>query len=179
MKVIASRYASALFELAQEEKKEALFREQIKSVLHSLDMHPELLNLLHKTQLDKDEKKLILQQVYGQYVDAYILQFMKLTVDKQRQRALPYIFRAYLKLYNEHFNIIEAIAYTVDPLTPEEIRTLEQELSQKEKQTVTISNRIDKSLVSGIKLSYGDKVIDGSMKGRLSQLRNSLLKERS
>jgi F-type H+-transporting ATPase subunit delta len=100
-------------------------------------------------------------------------------VDKQRQRALPYIFRAYLKLYNEHFNIIEATAYTVDPLTPEEIRTLEQELSQKEKQTVTISNRIDKSLVSGIKLSYGDKVIDGSMKGRLSQLRNSLLKERS
>jgi F-type H+-transporting ATPase subunit delta len=179
MKIIASRYASALFELAQEEKKEALFRDQIKFVLQSLEAHPELLNLMNKTQVSKDEKRKLLDQLYAPYVDAYILQIMKLTVDKQRQRILPYVFRAYLRLHNEHFNIIEAIAYSVDPLTPDEILALEQDLSEKEQQTVTISNRLDKSLVSGIKLSYGDKIIDGSMKGRLEQLRTTLLKERS
>lgn len=179
MKIIASRYASALFELAQEEKKESLFKDQIKFVLQSLEAHPELINLLNKTQISKQEKRNILEQLYGSYVDAYILQIMKLSIDKQRQRILPYVFRAYLRLHNEHFNIIEAIAYTVDPLTPDEILALEKDLSDKEQQTVTITNRLDKSLVSGIKLSYGDKIIDGSMRGRIEQLRTTLLKERS
>ncbi len=179
MKIIASRYASALFELAQEEKKESLFKDQIKFVLQSLEAHPELINLLNKTQISKQEKRNILEQLYGPSVDAYILQIMKLSIDKQRQRILPYVFRAYLRLHNEHFNIIEAIAYTVDPLTPDEILALEKDLSDKEQQTVTITNRLDKSLVSGIKLSYGDKIIDGSMRGRIEQLRTTLLKERS
>ena len=67
----------------------------------------------------------------------------------------------------------------ISPLTKEEIKELESSLSLKQKQTVSIINRIDPTLISGIKIRFDDKVIDGSMKSRIENLRSVLREGRS
>ena len=59
------------------------------------------------------------------------------------------------------------------------IKELEDSLSLKQKQTVSIINRIDPTLISGIKIRFEDKVIDGSMKSRIQNLRSVLREGRS
>jgi F-type H+-transporting ATPase subunit delta len=104
---------------------------------------------------------------------------MFLLIDKNRAMVLDHFVEEYLHLHNQHSNIVEAIAYSVTPLTKEEIKELESSLSLKQNQTVSIINRIDPTLISGIKIRFDDKVIDGSMKSRIENLRSVLREGRS
>lgn len=179
MNLVAERYASALFELAREEGKDHRFKEETQFVAQTLKAHPELTHLLSRSQLSKDEKRRILDDIFKDRLDPYVLHVLKLMSDKHRQRLYGAMAQAYIRLYNQHYNILEAIVYSVKPLSEAEHQALQAELSAKEHKTVHLENRLDPTLLSGIKLSYGDKIVDGSMRARLLNLRTNLLKERS
>lgn len=179
MKKVASKYASALFELALEQKLESRFIEDIHFIKDIISTHPELIDVLSRIQFSKEQKKELVNDVFKPYVHSFTLNLLYLLIDKNRGMILNHFVNEYLHLHNEHFNIVEAIAYSVNPLTKEEIKELEDSLSLKQKQTVSIINRIDPTLISGIKICFEDKVIDGSMKSRIQNLRSVLREGRS
>jgi len=179
MKKVASKYASALFELALDQKLESRFIEDIHFVKDIISTHPDLIDVLSKIQFSKEQKKELINDVFKPYVHTYTLNLLFLLIDKNRAIVLHHFVEEYLHLHNQHFNIVEAIAYSVSPLTKEEIKELEASLSLKQKQTVSITNRIDSTLISGIKIRFNDKVIDGSMKSRIENLRSVLREGRS
>lgn len=179
MKKVASKYASALFELALDQKLENQFREDILFIKDIISTHPELIEVLSKIQFTKDQKKELINDVFKPYVHQYTINLLFLLVDKNRSIVLNHFVDEYIHLHNLHFNIIEAIAYSVSPLTKDEIKELESSLSLKQNQTVSIINRIDPTLISGIKIRFDDKVIDGSMKSRIENLRSVLREGRS
>lgn len=179
MKKVASKYASALFELALDQKLEDRFLSDIRFIEDIITTHPELIEVLSKIQFSKVQKKSLIKDIFTQYVHPFTLNLLLLLIDKNRSMILKYFVGEYHHLHNNHFRIIEAIAYSVTPLTKEEILSLEQSLSEKEKQTVSVINRIDPTLISGIKVRFEDKVIDGSMKSRIENLRSVLREGRS
>ena len=179
MKKVASKYASALFELALDQKLEDQFKEDIHFIKDIISTHPELIDVLSKIQFTKNQKKELINDVFKPYVHSFTINLLYLLVDKNRTMVLHHFVEEYIHLHNQHFNIVEAIAYSVSPLTKEEIKELESSLSLKQKQTVSIINRIDPTLISGIKIRFDDKVIDGSMKSRIENLRSVLREGRS
>jgi len=179
MKKVASKYASALFELALDQKLEDRFLSDIRFIEDIITTHPELIEVLSKIQFSKEQKKSLIKDIFAQYLHPFTLNLLFLLVDKNRSMILSYFVSEYHHLHNNHFRIIEAIAYSVTPLTKEEIKSLELSLSEKEKQTVSVINRIDPTLISGIKVRFEDKVIDGSMKSRIENLRSVLREGRS
>ena len=179
MKKVASKYASALFELALDQKLEDQFKEDIHFIKDIISTHPELIDVLSKIQFTKAQKKELINDVFKPYVHSFTINLLYLLVDKNRTVVLRHFVEEYIHLHNQHFNIVEAIAYSVSPLTKEEIKELESSLSLKQKQTVSIINRIDPTLISGIKIRFDDKVIDGSMKSRIENLRSVLREGRS
>ncbi len=179
MKKVASKYASALFELALDQKLEDQFKEDIHFIKDIISTHPELIDVLSKIQFTKTQKKELINDVFKPYVHSFTINLLYLLVDKNRTMVLHHFVEEYIHLHNQHFNIVEAIAYSVSPLTKEEIKELESSLSLKQKQTVSIINRIDPTLISGIKIRFDDKVIDGSMKSRIQNLRSVLREGRS
>ena len=179
MKKVASKYAAALFELALDQKLEDQFKKDIHFIKDIISTHPELIEVLSKIQFTKDQKKSLINDVFKPYVHTFTLNLLFLLIDKNRAIVLNHFVEEYLHLHNQHFNIVEAIAYSVNPLTKEEIKELESSLSLKQKQTVSIINRIDPTLISGIKIRFDDKVIDGSMKSRIENLRSVLREGRS
>jgi F-type H+-transporting ATPase subunit delta len=102
-----------------------------------------------------------------------------LLVDKNRILILPYLTKEYRHIHNQSFKIIEAVAYSVSPLSEKELSELEASLSDREKQSVSLVNKIDPTLISGIKIRFEDKVIDGSMKARIENMRAVLREGRS
>lgn len=179
MKKVASKYAAALFELALDQKLEEAILRDIHFVEEIISTHPELIDVLSKIQFTKTEKKELIKEIFSQYINPYTLNLLYILVDKNRSIVLNHFVREYIHLHNKHFKIIEAIAYSVTPMTKEEIKELELSLAAKQNQTVSVINRIDPTLISGIKLSYEDKVIDGSMKSRIENLRTVLREGRS
>jgi F-type H+-transporting ATPase subunit delta len=179
MKKVASKYAAALFELALDQKLEEPILKDVRFIEDIIITHPELITVLSKIQFTKTQKKELINDVFRQYLNPYTLNLLFILVDKNRSMILEYFVSEYLHLHNKHFKIVEAIAYSVTPMTKEEIKALEQSLSEKQNQSVSVINRIDPTLISGIKVRYDDKVIDGSMKSRIENLRTVLREGRS
>jgi len=163
MEKVASKYATAFFNLAVEKKCESRFLSDIKAIDEIIFNHPELIDVLKKIQFSKIQKKSLINDIFLSHLDSYSMNLLYLLVDKNRISIIQDLVKEYYHLHNNHFNIIEAIAYSVTPLTKEEIKSLEQSLSEKENQTVSVINRIDPTLISGIKVRFDNRVIDGSM----------------
>lgn len=178
MNKLASRYAQALYDLSVEKKLEEKCLNELKTIKDLFEENPDLVPLLAQTQISKDEKKKLLDEVFG-WAHPYILNTLKLLVDKQRTQIVVDLCKTYREFYNSAHNIVQGVAYTTIPLSADELHTLEKDLSLKESKTIELVNRIDPTLVKGIKIRYGDKVLDASLKARIQGLRDSLIEGRS
>lgn len=178
MDKLATRYAIALYELTFEDKIEALVLNQLRDIQSVFENEQELGKVLTLTQISKEDKKALLVDIF-RFSHPYVLNTLKLMIDKQRASHILEMCKSYRGLYAQKHNIIEGIAYTAVKLSEEELRSIEKELSEKEEQTIVLSNRIDPKLIKGIKIRFGDKVIDASLQARIENLRQVLREERA
>lgn len=178
MNKLASRYANALFDLATEEKIDEVLLKEIKIIQDLFEKNPGLIPLFAQSQISKEAKKELIDQAFG-WAHPYVVNTLKLLIDKHRALIVIDFCKGFRNLYNESHNIIQGIAYTVFALSDEELRALENDISEKEKCSIELVNRIDPTLLKGIKIRYGDKVIDASLKARIEALRDNLIEGRS
>jgi hypothetical protein len=99
---------------------------------------------------------------------------MRLLADRSRLPHLRAIGRAYHALREERGGLVLAEVTTASALPDAYFAELERTLGQVTGRKVRLVKRVDPSLIAGVVTKVGDKVFDGSMKNRLSELRASL-----
>jgi F-type H+-transporting ATPase subunit delta len=179
MDKVSSRYAEALLGIAIQMKRLDEFKAQAKLIARILKDNPEFTQLFDKTQISSDEKKVLVQTVFGSQVDEMIINLMCLLIDKNRIRLAETIFMDFIHLVNVNQSIEEGIVYSIRPLSDEDILQLESQLTLKHKVKVELLNRIDQSLISGLKIKFKESVIDASLSAQLEALRETLREGRS
>ena len=97
-------------------------------------------------------------------------------IDKNRIENYDDIFKEFIHLCNEELNIKEGIIETPRPLNKDLIKKLEDTLS-KDGKKVELYEKIDKSLISGFKITIDNHVIDNSLKNKINDLENTLLRK--
>ena len=172
----AAIYAEALYGLAEEVKKESDWKEQLEALNTLWRETPEILRFFARTQVSKQDKKTVLKESLGANVDTTIVNTLCLLVDKDRMALFPDMIEEYRHHYNRIHNIAEGIVYSVYPLDKTQLQNLNRDFSERRKQTVELTNRIDPTLISGIKVSLENTIIDGSMKARIANLKTELVK---
>lgn len=168
-------YATAVFELAVTQGREDVWRDQIESLNTVWQETPEILQFFARTQISKTEKKEVLKQSLAK-IEPMLVNTLCLLVDKDRMSHFPDIAKDFRRLYNKKHNINEGTVYSVRKLDAKEIETLNRGFSKRNHQIVRFENRIDPTLISGIKVLLDDKIMDGSMKARIRNLRTELIK---
>ena len=73
--------------------------------------------------------------------------------------------------------IEEGTIYAVYDLSPDQIKVIEHAISQKEQKTITLRVVKDPSLIGGIRVQVGNRVYDGSIKNKVSKLKEELLRK--
>ena len=177
MEQVNGRYASALFELANELKVTDSWQEQMRSVKEIMKQNDEFFKVLCHYRVSKEEKKELISKVFTGKIDKHIVNFFMLLVDKRRIRNIVGIATAFNTLCNEAKNIKEGCVYSVNKLSDEEIKNIEEAVGKRLECNVSLENRINDSLISGVKVVVGDVVLDGSMRNRLNSLTSELLKK--
>lgn len=175
MDTVSIAYANALFDLSLEEKNENAVLEQMDMINTAVTGNEELVKILASKNLSKDEKKDILVKVFADNVDKDVMNFLKLLVDKSRINHVKDIAKAYKNAYLEHFEIKEAIIYSTTLLDESKVEEIKDALEQKYNQKYIAINKIDESLVAGIKVVINDLVIDGSVKNKLDRMKATIL----
>ena len=179
MDKIASRYAEALVAIAQDVNRLDAFKAQAKALYKVFRENPDYVGLFSKPQLSIAEKRELLDSVLAQHVDPYWLNLLKLLVEKRRSNLLEAVTLDFIHLANVAQGIEEGIVYSVYPLSDADLKELEATYSAQRKTTVEFLNKIDPTLISGIKIRFNESVIDLSLSAQLDALRGTLREGRS
>jgi F-type H+-transporting ATPase subunit delta len=100
--------------------------------------------------------------------------FVRVLAENGRLDVLAEIRSQYEVLKNEREGVVEAEVYTAFEMDPAQVADLVARLEKKTGRKVKARVSVDKSLIGGVKIVIGDKVIDGSARAQLSALENAL-----
>jgi len=173
-KLGSKTYASALFELVVEEQMIDQILAEYEFVSNSFDEFPELLDIIMSPQVSTDDKKKIVVDTFGGQISELLINFLKLLIDKKRSNIMHDAYGEFEKLYKAHMGLVVAKVESVIPLEANEIKDLEAKLNKVTGKTVTVNNVINPDIMGGLVVKVGDKVIDGSIKRKLENLKHEL-----
>lgn len=169
--LIEKIYSKALFEITQEENSSDDVLKELSSLSVIFSQNPELIKLLSAPTLNLAEKQKVISDVFKGKISDITFNFINVIVEKNRISYIEKIIESYKELYNDYNGILKITAITSmkmsDTLKEKLIKKLESVSSKK----ITLIEKIDKDILGGIVLNYGNTQIDGSLKSKLDNLR--------
>ncbi|MCP4547950.1 MAG: ATP synthase F1 subunit delta [bacterium] len=172
---IARVYATALLELGGE-------RNQLEELTRDLDALREIagedigfVKMLESPELGFDQKRRILEKVVASAETELTLRFLLLLVRKHREAALYSIIEMFHQLRDEKEGRLRGRLRAARGLESARVAELEAALSRSSKATVLLDVEQDEELMAGMVLHLADLTVDGSLKMRLSRMKDRLL----
>lgn len=172
---LAAKYAQALYELAVEKDAISQTESQLAELEATLENYKELALLLYHPHIEPAAKKNVIESVFRSELADFVYKFLMLLIDKRRESVLPGIFQEFRKILNEARNIIEAEVITAFPLSDAEHAALADKLGAVTGKTVILNTKLDPSILGGVIVQIGDKLIDGSVARQLKTMKAALL----
>jgi F-type H+-transporting ATPase subunit delta len=171
-----SSYAEALRSLL-DDKELSAYAEALRHIEEDFEREPEFLEALSSYAAPKESQLALIDKVYGGVGLKHLCPFLKTLVDKRVIRHFKEISAAFLDLSNAANGIEEGIAYSAAPLSKEEIASLEKAMGKRLGVKVSLRNRVEPSLIGGVRVYVMGKAFDGSVEGRIEAMRSELLKK--
>lgn len=175
--VVARRYAGALFSLGKKQGLEALnsHGECLGSLCGAMAAEPRLEQVLKSPVIGIEEKKAILGSILEKLGgDKTMRNFCFLLADKERLGSLKAIADWYGILLDAANGILRGKVITAIALNPERQESLKQELQKKSGKNMELTFSVDPSILGGLVLAVGDKVMDSSLRAQLGMMHDIL-----
>ena len=176
---VARVYAQSLLELAEAaggEEKIAETGEQLQSLLEIVRAEPAFAEFLRSPIVKRSSRGESLKRVLDGQVSDLLLRFILVLNDKGRLGRLSDIAAAYDEMLNDRFGRIEVDVFTVEGrLDDAQMSLLADKVRSRLGKEPVFHQYSDPSLLGGLVLRVGDQLIDGSVRGRLRGLRESLM----
>jgi F-type H+-transporting ATPase subunit delta len=176
---VARNYAEALLALGQRHDAVVPYGELLDAVAGAVATEPRLAAVLASPRVPKARKKLMLRTALGAFAAAPFIRFLEAVVQRGRQGMLSELSAEYEVLVDRHLNRVHAGVTTAHAADPELARAIAATLSRVVGMEVVPHFRTDPRLLGGLVVRVGDRVLDGSLRRRLLQLRWSMLHSRT
>ena len=171
---LATKYARAIFELAQEENKLDAYSKDLTKINEDVFGLPEAVKFFQNPLVPHQAKKDLLSKAFKDEISEESMNFLMLLVDKNRIGIFKEIYEIFTSLKNTAQGILVADVITAFPLTKTQETQLTKKLAAVTGKKIQIRKHEDKSILGGVIVTIGDKRIDGSAAGRLRSLKGTL-----
>lgn len=172
---VAMNYAQALFTLGEKSGQSAVHADWLDALAGAIEVSPKAQAALASPNVTKAVKAQLLADSITGAPQEFVL-FLQAVVKRRRQDLIGEIAKAYLGLLDIKFNRVRAgvtVARTPDEaLKASIVAALEKKVGKE----VIASFSEDPSILGGVVVRMGDRVLDGSVRRRLTRLRRQLLK---
>lgn len=167
---VGKRYAEAIYEIAQDEKRVVEIYELLKELNELYCTNFEFKEFLSHPLVKLEEKLALIEKVMeGQEaIDTNIALYI---VTKGRFPEIQDILEEYKSLYYKENNIIDVKGVFAKELSESQKNQLIEKLETSTKKKVNLEVEIDPSLIGGAILKIGDKVVDGSIKAQIESMK--------
>lgn len=172
---IAERYATAIFEIAQENKNLDGLEASLDDLAATLGESADLRTLISSPLISRSDQGAAISAIAKKMKLAPVMQnSLALMAEKRRLFVLPQLIDALRALLAEERNEITADVVSAKALTEAQTNKLAKTLSARVGKTVTINAAVDESLIGGLVVKVGSKMIDTSIRSKLNSLQNSM-----
>ena len=175
----ASVYGEALYELAKDENMSDLMLMQLKALNESFAAEPDFVRLLSAPNLSKVERKQILDTCFKGKTQPYLLNFLKILMEKGYIRQFSSCVQVFREHYNKDHGIMPVSVVTAVPMSDSQKEKLASKLAGITGKQIDLTNTIDPACIGGVRLDYDGKRVDDTIIHRLdalsSMLKNTIL----
>ena len=176
MTEMSKSYADALFSLALETNTVFETLMTLKEIRDGLCATEGALDLMASPSIPKDERCAVLEKAFGEVQPEHVLSFVGVLVQHGRIRELNDCVEAYTALHDEHARLSTAYVTSAVELTADEKAKLIKKLEAKLGRTIHLECSVDASLLGGLVVNVDGKVIDGSLKHKLQEIKEVMTK---
>jgi ATP synthase F1 delta subunit len=172
---VAMTYGTALYEAARDVGKVEAIAEELTALDQIFKGEQAFFDLIRNPGVDAAGKKKSISNVFEGRVADELLNFLFILIDKRRIGQFSAIVKAYHKQVDDNLGVSAGTAYSAMPLDAARLRRFEEETGKLLKKNVRLENMIDTELIGGVKILIEGKLIDASIKKRLSSLKEQLM----
>ena len=159
-KLVTKTYADALFQLAVEENRVDELYSEVEALIGILDSNPELAKVMSHPSVDKNEKLSVIKNIFTGKVSAEVCGLLYQIVEKGRYEEIDGILACFIDEVKEYKKI--GVAHVLTPTALTDYVSME------------IDYEIDESLIGGMRIRIGDKVVDSSISTKINELAKNL-----
>ena len=169
-------YATSLFEVCQKGGDAAIQEtlEELDAILELARQDAAFNEFLASRVLPAKDRKTSLKKIFEGKISDRTLTFLLVLNDKDRLGRLPGMVQAFHEKAQEAFGRLEVDVHTAGPISSADLDAIRDRLAGALGKEVVARHRTDPGMIGGLKLRFGDRLVDGSIATRLRRLRDQL-----
>jgi len=172
---IAERYATAIFEIATESKSLAKLESNIADLSAALDESSELREVIASPVLSRADQGKVMEALAAKMgLEPAMSNGLAVMASKRRLFVLPQLLKQLRAMIADHKGEVTADVTSAKALTKAQSDKLAKTLKARVGKTVKINATVDESLIGGLVVKVGSKMIDTSIRSRLDSLQNAM-----
>ena len=169
---VGELYAKALLGAAQTSGSLETVVAQLESIVTDvMDRQPAFEMALSNPKVSQQQRMDLLDKVFGQKLDPVLLRFLKVLCRRGRLGFIRSIHKSVVTMRDDALGRLRVSVTTAQPLSDAQRQDLIEKLKVVFKSDISLSAKVNPSVLGGILIRIGDTVFDGSLDGRLSQLK--------
>jgi F-type H+-transporting ATPase subunit delta len=173
MEEIAQVYARSLFEVAKEQDKLDVVREQLGQFAEALDGSPDLSTFFFAPYFSTTEKEEGLGKLLDG-VDPIVENFLKLLIENHRVPAIHRVRREYDVLWEQENKLLPVTITSAVVLDEATVKSIGDAIGQQTGQQIELTANVDPDVLGALIVRVGNSILDASIRNRLENLRRSV-----
>lgn len=170
----ARRYAEAAFQVAMRDDTLETWRSELDAAA-TIVSDERAVKVLANPAIPAERRAEVIRQLLKGRISEPVQNLIQLLLRRGRIEQLPRVAAEFRRLDDDRQGITHATATSAAPLTPDDLRALTARLEESTGGRIALDVQVDPSVLGGLVVRVGDRLIDGSVRGRLERLRNKLV----
>ena len=179
---LADVYAQSLMDLARQSGLVEAVAADFELISTLLAQNPDFEAFLASPYFGEQTKRELVRKTLAGGLQRLTINFLCVVIDHNRGALVPEILGRYRQLYREYQGYQPVEVTVAQPLSDEQVEKLSRELAEAMNRKIDLDVRTDPGILGGMIVRYGDKMVDNSVKGRLTrtihQLRNPVKRQK-
>ncbi len=175
MEEIAQVYARSLFQVAQEQGKLDVVREELGQVSETLETNRDMRLFFFSPYFSTEEKREGLRSTI-QGADPVTMNLLDVLVENHRLPVVPRIRREYERLWRDANDLLPVTVTSAVELDDAVVARIGEEIGRQTGRKVELTRTVDPSIVGGFIVRVGNSILDSSIKNRLENLRKQIVR---
>lgn len=170
------RYAKSLIDFAREQGQVEEVKKDVDLILDAMAESREFRVMLKSPVIKSDKKKDVMDAVFSSRVTETMAHFIKIVINHGREDQLEETLRSFINQYRAMKGVEEALITTAHPLSETQRQEISAKLTEITGKQMDITEKVDNSLIGGVKVRVGDRQYNGSIAAQLAELRRKFEK---